>query len=127
MSRNVASSGVFLPRHKAPINAGEKSFNGSARTFAGSGRFGTVTPSPMPKPFATYVSIKSIEQASTVGNHSTPSSTSRARKFFVSVSVAGRQMSESEILSRSHNSSADFKPHFFPTSKTSGNSNNTCE
>ena len=52
-SRNAASSGVVLPRHNAPINAGGKSFSGSARTFAGNGRFGIATPSPMPRPFAT--------------------------------------------------------------------------
>jgi hypothetical protein len=38
MSRKTASNGVVLPRRTAPMVAGEKSFSGSARTFAGNGR-----------------------------------------------------------------------------------------
>ena len=78
MSRNASKSGKFFPRHIAPMHAVGKSFNGSARTLGENLFLGTATESPIPMPLATYVSIKSTELASTVGNHSTPISAKRA-------------------------------------------------
>ena len=78
MSKNASSNGDFLPRHNAPTTTTGKSGNASARTFFGNGFPGTLTDTPMPKPFATYVSIKSAELASIVENHSTPNAASFA-------------------------------------------------
>jgi len=111
---------VVFPRHIAPIKAGENlQGQGAHVRRRGDVRHRHAQPDARP---VRHIGFQSNPFELVPGRTPFDTQFSQSAGNAVITSVTGRQMSDSEILSRCHSSSVDLTGCFFSTSKTSGSS-----